>query len=209
MSAKKILLFLGFARFYQKFVKDYSKITTSLMEITGKDIIFTWGSKEQKAFNILKKWFTTKSILIMFDLTKPIMLETNASDLALGTVISQQKLNKIWYSVAFYSQKLTIPEQNYKIHNKKLLAIVELMKHWRVYLEGSKHQVQVYLDHKNLMYFTIIKELNQQQIQWSKELTQYNFKIIHQRKSENTKTNALNQREDYMCSVLKTKDTIL
>ena len=57
-------------------------------------------------------------ILIMFDLTKPIMLEMDASDLALGAVISQQKLDKKWHLVAFYSRKLTIPEQYYKIHDK-------------------------------------------------------------------------------------------
>ena len=39
--AKGILLFLGFAEFYQKFVKSYSKITTSSTEMIKKDIIFT------------------------------------------------------------------------------------------------------------------------------------------------------------------------
>ena len=43
---KGILLFLGFARFYQKFVKGYSKITAPLTEMTKKDIVFTWRSKE-------------------------------------------------------------------------------------------------------------------------------------------------------------------
>ena len=115
----------------------------------------------------------------MFDPTKPIMLETDASNLALGAVISQQRPDRKWHPVAFYSQKLTIPEQNYEIHNKELLAIVDLMKHWRVYLESPRHQVQVYSDHKNLVYFTTTKELNRRQVRWSKELAQYNFKIIH------------------------------
>ena len=104
-------------------------------------------------------------ILIMFDLTKLIMLEIDILDLALGVVISQQKLDGKWHLVAFYSWKLIIPEQNYKIHNKELLAIVDSIKYQRVYLESSRHQVQVYSDHKNLVYFTITKELNQQQIQ--------------------------------------------
>ena len=65
----------------------------------------------------------------MFDPTKPIMLETDTSDLELGVVISQQGPDGKWHPVAFYSQKLIIPEQNYEIHNKELLAIVDLMKH--------------------------------------------------------------------------------
>ena len=149
MLAKEILSFLGFAGFYWKFVKSYSKITAPLTEMTRKDIVFTWGSKDQKAFDMLKKQFTTELILIMFNLTKSIMLEIDASDLAFEAVISQQKPDGKWHPVAFYSQKLTVPKQNYEIHNKELLAIVDLMKYWRVYLEGLRHQVQVYLDYKN------------------------------------------------------------
>ena len=118
-------------------------------------------------------------ILIMFDPIKPIMLETDTSDLALGAVISQQRLDGKWYPIAFYLWKLTISEQNYKIHDKKLLAIVDSMKHWRVYLEDPRHQIQVYLDHKNLVYFTTTKELSRRQVRWFEELTQYNFKITH------------------------------
>ena len=126
-----------------------------------KDIVFTWGSKKQKTFDTLKEQFTTEPILVMYNLTKPIMLETNASNLALGAIISQQESDGKWHPVAFYSWKLTIQEQNYEIHNKKLLAIVDLMKYWRVYLEGPRHQVQVYSDYKNLVYFIRTKELNQ------------------------------------------------
>ena len=75
----------------------------------------------------------------MFDPTKLIMLKTDASDLALGVVISQQRLDGKCHPVAFYSQKLTVPEQNYKIYDKELLAIMNLMKYWRVYLESPRH----------------------------------------------------------------------
>ena len=120
-------------------MKGYSEITIPLTEMTRKDIVFTWRSKDQKAFDTLKEQFTTEPILIMFDPTKPIMLETDASDLALRVVISQQRPDGKWHPVAFYSRKLTIPKQNYEIHDKELLAIVDSMKHWRVYLEGPRH----------------------------------------------------------------------
>ena len=158
---------------------------------------------------MLKKQFTTEPILIIFDPTKPIMLETNASDLALGAVISQQVPDRKWHPVALYSRNLTIPEQNYKIHNKELLAIVNSIKYWRIYLKGSRHQVQVYLDYKKLVYFTTTKELNWRQVQWSKELAQYNFKITHRKGSKNAKADALSQKDDYMRNVPKTKNIIL
>ena len=42
---------------------------------------------------------------------------------------------------------------NYKIHNKKLLVIINTFKQWCVYLERLKYQVQMYTDYKNLLYF--------------------------------------------------------
>ena len=83
-------------------MKNYSEITAPLTEMTRKDIIFTWRSKEQKAFDTLKEQFTTESILIMFNPTKPIMLETDASDLVLGAIISQPGPDRKWHPVAFY-----------------------------------------------------------------------------------------------------------
>ncbi|KAL2012656.1 hypothetical protein VTN00DRAFT_181 [Thermoascus crustaceus] len=58
---------------------------------------------------------------------------------------------------------MTPPELNYDIHDKELLAIMAAVKEWRHYLEGAKHQVVIYCDHKNLAYFTTSKELTQRQ----------------------------------------------
>ena len=98
--------------------------------------------------------------MIHFNLTKEITLETDASDHAIGACISQKGNDEKLHPVAYYSRKLTSPELNYDVHDKELLAIVEAMKHWRMYLEGTTLPVQVFTDHKNLTYFTTTKVLN-------------------------------------------------
>ena len=60
---------------------------------------------------------------------------------------------------------MTVPKKNYDIHNKELLAIVEAFREWRVYLKGLAHTMEVYMDHKNLIYFTTTKQLNRRQTQ--------------------------------------------
>ena len=50
-------------------------------------------------------------------------------------------------------------KHNYDIYNKELLAIVKTFKHWRYYLEGGWHPVEVLVDYINLEYFMIIKKL--------------------------------------------------
>ena len=95
-----------------------------------------------------------------FNPEKPITLETDASDRAIEACISQSDNKECLQPVAFYSRKFLSAEMSYEIHDKELLAIVNTFKQWRVYLKGLKHEVQVYSDHKNLLYFTTMKVLN-------------------------------------------------
>ena len=90
------------------------------------------------------------------------------------------------------------PELNYDIYNKELLAIVEALREWRVYLEGTKYPVQIYIDYKNLLYWTSTKQLNRRQVRWVKTLASYFFKINHVRDTENGRADALSYRPNYV-----------
>ena len=69
---------------------------------------------------------------------------------------------------------------------------------WRVYLEGSKHVVQVWTDHKNLIYWTTTKILTRRQVRWTETLAAYNFQIAYRKGSENARADALSRRTDYV-----------
>ncbi len=168
-----------------------------------------WTEKAEKAFKKLKKLFIFQSVLIMFESEKLITLEMNASNEAIEACISQSDDKKHLHLIAFHSRKLTEVELNYEIHDKKLLAIVDSFKQWRVYLEESRHQIQVYINHKNLLYFMITKVLNQRQIRWSKKLSSYNFQIQYWKKSENLKSNVLSRKADHMTDKSQINQIIL
>ena len=125
-------------------------------------------------------------------------MKADALDQAQESVLSQLDESENLYSVVFHSWKFTELKLNYEIHDKKLLAIVKAFKQWKSYLKESKNSIQVYTDHKNLIYFIIIKILNQQQICWLKELLNFNFEIYYWKESENVKTDILSWRSNYM-----------
>jgi hypothetical protein len=104
---------------------------------------------------------------------------------------------------------MTAPKKNYDIHDKELLAVVEAFREWRVYLEGSAHTVEVYMDHKNLIYFTTTKQLNRRQTRWAETLASYNFRITYRKGSENAKANALSRHTDYIEDVSIESNAIL
>jgi hypothetical protein len=87
---RELQSFLGFANYYRRFIKDYSKITAPLTELTRKDKAFEWTEEAQQVMDKLKHAFTTGPILISFDPDKEIRIETDSSDYAIGAVLSQQ-----------------------------------------------------------------------------------------------------------------------
>jgi len=124
------------------------------------------------------------------------VVETEASDFALGCVLSQYQGRRL-HPVAFHSRKLNSAERNYEIHDKELLAIMEALKEWKRYLWGEEEPVTLYTDHQNLQSFLSKKVWNQHQIRWAQELTNYNFKIVYRPGSRGGKPDALSRRPEY------------
>jgi len=158
-TVRDVQCFLGFANFYRIFIRNYSKIAAPLTRLTRKDKL-EWNAEADQAFETLKKAFTTAPILMHPNFQKPFFLETDASNFALGAILSQPDKDGPLHPIAFHSRKFTAAEINYEIHNKELLAIVNLFQEWRHFLEGAQHPVTVYTDHKNLEYFMSAKVLN-------------------------------------------------
>ena len=67
-----------------------------------------------------------------------------------------------------------------------MLAIVEVLEQWRVYLQEAKHQTIIKSDYKNLQYFMTMKKLNEQQAWWAETLTEYDFIIQHCKEKDNS-----------------------
>ena len=85
-NLKEVQAFLGFANYYRKFLKNFGRIAIPLTELTRKGAPFLWGDKAQEAYEAIKDLILSEPVLKMFDPTRPIELETDASDFALRAV---------------------------------------------------------------------------------------------------------------------------
>jgi len=190
--------FLGFANFYKRFIKDYSKVVTPLTKMTkkegGKYVPFVWGPEQQAAFDLLKKAFMSAPMLRHNDYDRDIIVETDASDYVSAGILLQHDDDGVLNPVAFYSKKHSRAECNYEIYDKELMAIVRTFKEWRPHLEGSRHPIQVLSDHKNLEYFMSTKLLNRRQVRWSEFLSRFDFRIVYRPGKAGGKLDALTQR---------------
>jgi len=176
-NIKGIQSFLGFATFYRRFIQDYSRITTPLTRLTRKEVDWEWGDEQQTAFETLKTAMVTEPILQHFDPERPVTIETQASDYAIGAICAQPDDNGTLHPVAYYSRKLKDPEHNYDIHDKELLAIVDALRKWDTYCKTMGPKITILTDHKNLEYWKTKKDLNLRQPRWGERLANYDFTI--------------------------------
>ena len=197
-SVKEVQSFHGFANYYRQFIRNFSQIAAPLTRLMTKKESFSWTEEAQKAFEELKEALLTTPVLQLFDPDKPITVETDASKHALGAVLSQLGKDGKLRPVAFHARKFIAAETRYPTGDQELLAIVDSFKHWKYYLQGAKHVIQVYTDHANLRNFTTTKELNGRQLRWSDELAHYNFLVYHRSGKLNANADALSRRADYL-----------
>ncbi|MBW0592690.1 hypothetical protein O181_132405 [Austropuccinia psidii MF-1] len=138
-NLKALQSFLGFANFYRRFIKNYSKKISSLTSFLKKDSCFPLNEEALRQFHQLKEAFTIAPILSHFDPSLPTIVETDASDYALGAVLSQLS-DSVKHPIEFDSCKLLPAELNYESHDTELLGIVWALKRWRAFLLSLCHQ---------------------------------------------------------------------
>ena len=197
-SLKGVQSFVGFANFYRRFIKNFSRIAKPLTDSTKLDKKhWAWTKLMECAFEALKRAFTEAPVLAYFDPQRPPIVEADSSDYALGATLSQKQDDGRVHPVAFHSRKLIPAEMNYEIHDKELLAIVDSFSRWRHYLEGAQHRIEVFSDHHNLSYFQTAKVLNRRQARWAQQLATFDFVINFRPGAQNAKADILSRREEY------------
>ncbi len=139
--------FIDFCNFYQRFIKNFSKIVHSMIQLTQKKIIFEWNEVCQTAFNHMKRRMTETSILCHFDQIRDFILEINSFNYVNDEVLSQYDDEDVLHSIIFYSKNMSSAECNYKIYDKKLLIIIWAFEHWWLELKLINISIKMFIDH--------------------------------------------------------------
>jgi len=195
-KVKEVQAFLGLTNYYWKFVPNYTRIAEPLMRLTRKDERWHWDKKQKDAFCALKGSLSGTAHLRIPNPACEKILKTDASDFTVEACLYQIE-DRQQRPIAYWSRKLSEPEERYEVHDKELLAIVKALQDWRPYLARIKKPIQIYTDHKNLRNFAIMKQLNRWQVRWAEQLTDYEFQIHYKKGNENDDADALSRRSDH------------
>ena len=158
--------FIDFCNFYQRFIKNFSKIVHSMIWLTQKKIIFEWNEVCQIVFDHMKRCMTEISILRHFDQTRETILEIDSFNYVNDEVLSQYDDEKVLHLIVFYSKNMSSAECNYKIYDKELLIIIWAFEHWRLELKLTDISIKMFIDHQALISLMKDKKLSRRQMCW-------------------------------------------
>ena len=86
-SVFEIRSFLGLARYYRRFIEDFSRLTTPMIKLTRKEVKFEWNDLYEKAFQDLKRKLTSDPILIVLERGQGYTVYCDTSRAGLGCVL--------------------------------------------------------------------------------------------------------------------------
>ncbi|MBW0500060.1 hypothetical protein O181_039775 [Austropuccinia psidii MF-1] len=170
---KALQSFLVFSNLYCCFIKNYSKKITALPYLLKKYSPFIFNDKALIQFQIIKEIFTTAPILSHFNLSQQTIVETDASDYALGAVLSQV-YDSGKHPISFDTCKLLPAELNYEI-----LDIVWAHKRWRSFLLSLLNPFEVLTDHSSLQYLMSSNILTHCQAHCTEFCSEFHFTITY------------------------------
>lgn len=189
-TVDEVRRFVAFCNYYRRFVKGFADIAKNLNSLLKKNATFEWNEKCQDSFDTLREKLINPPILQYPDFDKTFILTTDASNYALGAVLSQGKVGTD-LPISYASKSLAKHDLNKPIIEKELLAIHWGITFFRPYLYGRKFIVIT--DHRPLVSLFSHKNPSSKMTRIRLDLCDYDFEIIYKKGKMNTNADALSR----------------
>lgn len=190
-NVKELARFIGMVNFFNKFIPNFSTIAAPLNKLRKKDVNFVWGDEQQKAFDTLKECITQPPVLKVANFNEPFVLQTDASNVGLGAVLSQ-KIDGVLHPIAYASKTLS-PQESKKASAYELecLAIVFGMEKFRQYLEHSHFLLMT--DNMALTWLLSHPRQLGKIGRWIARISSFSFDVQHIRGTQNIIADSLSR----------------
>ena len=172
--------FLGLAGYYRRFICDFAKTSAVLHSETSGNTKLTWNAEMTDAFNTLKEKLTTPPVLSFPNFDDQFIVETDASNVSVGAVLSQKKEDGKVHPIQYASRTMTKQERNYSTCERDALAVIFALKKYRVYLLSSL-PFKLITDHMALRWAFQKKDIHGRLARWLDFIAEYQFEVVYRR----------------------------
>ena len=191
-NVKKLHSFLSMCSWWRKFIKNYSTIAHQIQKLlqTGR---FQWSYEAQIAFEKLKHATTYAPVhLIHPEHSKPFIVHSDASQVAVGGALLQRGPENVLRPVAHYSRALSKRERKLSTYDREAMAARDTVQHFRCYLLGK--EFQMFKDHEALLRVNEMKDPHGRRARLLADLAEFDGMTIRSIKgAENSVADALSR----------------
>ena len=192
-TRKELKGFLGLAGFYRSFIQNFAEICQPLNKLTSENVPFQWDDSCEIAFSVLKQKLSSKPVLSFPKLGEPFIVEVDASNHAVGGVLSQVGNDDCLHPVAYFSTALQPSQKNWSATTKEAFALVSAVRHWQVYLAGTTFVLNS--DHNPLTHLREQKDPRGKFARWLAELEEFDYSVQYIPGKFNIKADALSRNK--------------
>ena len=179
-NMSQLTSFLGAINYYARFIQNMSALAEPLNRLRAKGVKWEFGDEQKAAFDRLKAALSSDTVLVQYDPSLPVKIDTDASQAGLGAVISHMMPDGTERPIEFASRSLNKAEKNYGQIEKEALSLVWGVKKFHRYVYAREFELVT--DHKPLLFLLgekkEIPEHSQARIQrWALLLSSYRYKL--------------------------------
>lgn len=194
-TPKEIRRFMGMVSFYKQFIDRFSDLTAPITDLLKGKKKLEWTKAAEQSFLKIKSVLVSPDVLANPDFNLPFVIESDASDVAVGAVLLQvQDGNR--RPIAFFSKKLSDTQQKYAPTEKECLGVILAIEKFRHYVEGSRFTVIT--DAQSLIWLKKISAEggSAKLIRWALKLQQYDFELLYRKGALNVTADAMSRAVD-------------
>lgn len=183
---RELRSFLGLARYYRKFIRNFALLARPLIDLLKKGTLFFWTPAHTAAFDALKNALVSAPVLALPDFSKPFQLQTDASDSRVGAILLQEG-----HLLAFVNKSLAPRTRLLSTYEKEFLAILVAVEQWRSYLQHA--EFTIFTDQRSLMHITDQRLHTQWQLKMHHKLAGLQYRVIYKSGASNSAADALSR----------------
>ncbi len=195
-SPSEVRAFVGLCSYYRRFVKDFSKLAAPLNKLVGKNVPFVWNATCDQSFNHLKNVLSSEPVVILPDFSVPFQIYTDASNLAVGAVLAQDR-DGCEHVVAYASRALNSTQKRWSTFDHELWAIVWAVREFKHYIGLASFTIIT--DHRPLLALrrmSIDDDPTGRRARWILELDPLNWVIVHKDGQHHKNADSLSRRPE-------------